>query len=412
VGNLRARVTSLTDARGAESTKHADQGAWRRWEQFCGLMNTPPQRPSSQHMSAADLTAETTLLQQFVVWVYDGMQPKRHDDALPRPSSAMAVALAIRRCHARQHITTPAARQIGLVLYGLELAYVEELGTAALLPQRKGPLTATMLHSMLSLRSFAVNGRAFTWASQVGISIRAMFLIMWRTGMRKDDAIRLRCSSVWARADGGFDLRPGSSKTDPLGQKWGLDVISLPAPGADPLDASSGLRALAPAVPTAPLFRGADWTALAHSFVDAVFHASAVAALGAEPAKDLSTHSFRIGVATRLAEAGFSNDYIRRFCRWATVSMVDVYARQLQGSFADGHAALCCPLPVSGSTPAPDPGLDLRAGRAPTAPPRSSPATAPAPASIPVARAPAARRPPPAGRWAAVLRSANPPEDL
>jgi integrase len=225
---------------------------------------------------------------------------------------------------------------------------------------------------MLSLRPFTVNGEVFTWASPTGVSVRAMFLIMWRTGMRKDDAIRLRGSSVWARTDGGFNLRPGSSKTDPLGQRWGPDVISLPAPGADPLDASSGLHALAPAGPTAPLFRNTDGHALSHSFVDAVFHASAVAALGAGPAKGLSTHSFRIGVATRLAAAGFSNDYIRRFGRWATVGMVDVYARQLQGSFADGHAALCCPQPVSGSTPAPDPGPNPRAG-----PPTSQgPATA------------------------------------
>jgi hypothetical protein len=119
-----------------------------------------------------------------------------------------------------------------------------------------------------------------------------MFLTMWRTGMRKDDAIRLRQAAAWARPDGGFNLRPGASKTDPLGKVWGLDVISLPAPCSDPLDASSGLHTLPPARPNDALFRGADGRALSHALVDAVFRAAALAALGPEAAEDLSTQAF------------------------------------------------------------------------------------------------------------------------
>jgi hypothetical protein len=87
-------------------------------------------------MSDAELAAETPLFQKFLVWIYDAMQPKRRDDELPRQESALAVVLAVRRAHKRLGIDTPPAGEIRLVLHGLDLAYVEELGTAALLPRR------------------------------------------------------------------------------------------------------------------------------------------------------------------------------------------------------------------------------------------------------------------------------------
>jgi integrase len=135
---------------------------------------------------------------------------------------------------------------------------------------------------MLALRSFTVKGQPFYWSTPVSTSIRAIFLVMWWTGMRKDDAIRLRKAAAWVRPDGGFNprfnLRPCSSKTDLLGRVWGLDVISLPAPCADPLDASTGLHALPAAHDSAPLFPGADGGALSHALVDVVFSAATLTA--------------------------------------------------------------------------------------------------------------------------------------
>jgi integrase len=297
-------------------------------------------------MSDRDLATETALFQRFLVWIYDSMATKRVADALPKQESALAFALAIKRAHARLGTETPPTRELRKVLHGLELAYVEEMGTAAFLPRRKSPLTAPMLHAILALRSFTVHGQPFHWSSPVGTSVRAMFLVMWRTGMRKDDAIRLRKAAAWVRPDGDFNLSPCSSKTDPLCKVWGLDVISLPAPCSDPLDASSGLHSLPRGGPKDALFPGADGGALNHALVDAISNAAALAALGPTTAGDLSTHSFRIGVATRLTAAGFSNEYIRRFGQWTTVCMVDIYARLFEGSFAYGHAALRFDEPV------------------------------------------------------------------
>jgi hypothetical protein len=107
-------------------------------------------------MSDRELAAETALFQRFLVWIYDSMAPKRAADTLPKPESALAVALTIKRAHRRLGTETPTTRELRKVLHGLELAYVEEMGTAALLPRRKSPLTAPMLHAILGLRSFTV----------------------------------------------------------------------------------------------------------------------------------------------------------------------------------------------------------------------------------------------------------------
>jgi hypothetical protein len=139
-----------------------------------------------------------------------------------------------------------------------------------------------------------------------------MFIVMWATGMHKDDATRLHRAAAWPRPDGGYNLRPRASKTDPLGKTWGSHVIALPLPSGGALDASARLGAL-PDLPaaqdTSPLFPGADGRALAHDLVDEVFSAATVAALGPAVATTLSPHSFLIGVAN-----------LRGSRRWASVT--------------------------------------------------------------------------------------------
>jgi integrase len=272
-------------------------------------------------MSETQLAAETRLFQKFLLWTHGSMRPKRRSDARARPASALAVVLAVKRTLLRDGVMTPPVGTLRRVLHGLERAYVADLGTTALLPLRKAPLTAAMLTAMLSLPSFTLRGRRVTWDSPLVTSIRAMFVVMWATGMRKDDATRLHRAAAWLRPDGGYNLRPGASKADPLGQVWGSYVITLPPPFGGALDASASLGSL-PGLPTSrstfALFPGADSQALAHDLIDEVFSAAAVAALGPEVAATLSTHSFRIGVATRLKAMGFSDDYVARFGRWAS----------------------------------------------------------------------------------------------
>jgi hypothetical protein len=110
---------------------------------------------------------------------------------LARLRSTNAILVAVRSVLALRGIATPPAAETRRVLHGLEKAFVAKLAPAALLSTRKGPLTADMLVSILSLESLQVNGRAFSWSDHDGAAIRSLFLVMWRTGMLKDDAIRL-----------------------------------------------------------------------------------------------------------------------------------------------------------------------------------------------------------------------------
>jgi cell division protein FtsW (lipid II flippase) len=129
--------------------------------------------------------------------------------------------LAVKLTLFRDGVMTPPVGTLCRVLHGLERAYVADLCTTALLPLRKAPLTTAMLTAMLSLPSFTLRGSQVTWNSPLVTSIRAMFVIMWVTGMRKDDATRLHRAAAWLRPDCGYNLRPGASKTYPLSKVWG-----------------------------------------------------------------------------------------------------------------------------------------------------------------------------------------------
>jgi hypothetical protein len=114
----------------------------------------------------------------------------------------------------------------------------------------------------------------------------------------------------------------------------------LPPVNGGLLDASSALCALPARPGGAPLFAGSDGKPLKHAYVDSVFGAAAHAALTADVASNLSMHSFRVGVATRLFEAGCSNGAIARFCRWSGEEMVRIYARVRSSTLARMQKAL------------------------------------------------------------------------
>jgi hypothetical protein len=208
MARLLRDVADLQASSGAASTTKSDASAWARWERFCVVAGVDAVRPDVRWAGPVELAYEITLFRQFLVWAYASMRPKTDAHVLARPRSANAVLIAVRRVFALRGIATPRAAETRRVLHGLKKAFVAKMGPAAFLPTRKGPLTADMLVSILSLKSFQVHGRAFSWSSGDGAATRGLFLVMWRTCMRKDDAIRLRADSVTLRPDGGCNVRP------------------------------------------------------------------------------------------------------------------------------------------------------------------------------------------------------------
>jgi hypothetical protein len=83
-----------------------------------------------------------------------------------------------------------------------------------------------------------------------------MLLTMWRSGMRKDEAIRLCKDAAERRPEGGYNICSGASKTDPFGEVWGADVVRLP-PAGGPLGASAAVHVLQ-ALPGRPFSLGRE----------------------------------------------------------------------------------------------------------------------------------------------------------
>jgi hypothetical protein len=325
MAQLLCDVAHLHASSGAASTTKGNASAWLRWELFRMVTCFNPECPDVRWAGPVKLAREITLFCQFLVWTYASMLPKTHAHMLARPLSANAVLVPVRRVLALCGIATPPAAETKRVLHGLEKAFVAKLGPAALLPTRKGPLTADMLVSILLLKSFQVNGSAFCWSDRDDAAIRSLFLVMRRTGMRKDYAIRLRADSVSLRPHSGCNVRQGTTKADQLGQVWGSGLMWLPPPSGWPLDASSALRALPARSGGAPLLAGSDGKLLKHAYVDNVFCVAVHAALAADVASNLSCTAS--ACVTCLFEAGCSNGAIARFCRWSSEEMVCISAR-------------------------------------------------------------------------------------
>ena len=86
-----------------------------------------------------------------------------------------------------------------------------------------------------------------------------------------------------------------------------------------------------------PLFPGDDaGSPLAFSMADTIFHAVAVAGLGAIRAAMLSLHSGRDFCACALLAQGAPRSMILALCRWRDERSLDVYARPVRRSTSAG----------------------------------------------------------------------------
>ena len=98
-----------------------------------------------------------------------------------------------------------------------------------------------------------------------------------------------------------------------------------------------------------PLFPGDDADSpLAFSMADTIFHAVAVAGLGATRAAMLSLHSGRVFCACALLAKGAPRPIILALCRWRDERSLGVYARlnpeDYLGWMAQASAAVVDPI--------------------------------------------------------------------
>jgi hypothetical protein len=355
-----------------ESTLLKDDLAWSRWETFCALVGsngTPAWRTDRAAHSGADpagFDRESRLLCAFLLWCYEVIQPRSKSDAAASPQSAFNMVAAVRRIHKRHGITMVACAHLSAVLKGITIHHIQEHGPESILPNRKHPLSPSLIRKVLGTPAGTVLGsKKLDWSSPLFLCLATMFALGMSTGFRKaevalpsstpfDDRRLRRCSVVW-RIGGvyypdpspaqlqamvpGRDVavvRPPRSKADPDGTKFGSNPIYLALDEADSANAAAWLRRLEIAFPchgaqrrSCPLFftDSHGVVPMSHSTVDTYLRHFLLCHVSAEEAETYSFHSFRIGFATSLLAAGCSYDMIQALVRWRSPQSLLIYAR-------------------------------------------------------------------------------------
>ena len=359
----------VIDAGVPASTIAVDNLAWRRWSEFCRLLDTPPWRLDRHAHSGADpagFDRESRLLCAFLIWCYDLIQPRSASSPAPQPQSCYNMVAAVRRVHRRANVEMVSCRQLAAVLKGITQAHIAEHGAESLLPGRKEPIGPPLLRLLLSTpRGTALGTRTLDWDSPCFASLGAMFALAGGTGFRKAEVAlpsgtrfddrRLRRGSLLWEIDGALHvdpapellealvprrdkavIKPPRSKSDPDGTKFGAHPIYQLFDPDDVANAAAWLRRLELLFPcrgarrlTTPLFfdDARSFSPISHSTVDSYLTHLLRWHVPAAEIGSYSFHSFRIGFACALLAAKCPYDMIQALARWRSAESVKIYAR-------------------------------------------------------------------------------------
>ena len=348
----------------APSTLDKDATPWRRWEDYCSEMGTPPLRAGTSILGdPAGIEREAILQSGFLLYLATVVLPRSRSAPAAKPQSLFDNLLAVRRVHQRLLIDFRIQRGAASMLKAQVRAFVKANGPCALIPARKEPLDAPRLRAILSLpNGLRIAGRVLDWDSYFFKTFRALLCTGLAAAFRKaelclpDDAPfalgMLSVASVsWVIAGqavcapsiealrgltlGDFCvLAPPICKNDPFGLHFGTKPIWLPV-SRDKVNAARAVADMFaaggryPGEPTAtPLFRAdAEGTPLRHALVDRTFADLVRAAFPGSDASRWSMHSLRIGAACALLAARASHALIQALCRWRSAKSIDIYAR-------------------------------------------------------------------------------------
>jgi integrase len=356
-----------------DNTKLKDDLAWARWCEYCAILKTAPwrmDRPAHSGGDPAGFERESQLLCGFLIWCHSIIKPRSKTDAAAKPESSYAMVHAVRRTHRSKNVVMVSCKQLGLIFKGLTARHIAEHGADSLLPHRKEPIDPPLLRRLLQVAS--VDSRKVDWASPLFISLAAAFALAGAAGFRKAEVAlpssttlddhRLRRSSLLWRIDGtivadpapellramvsGRDMaivKPPCAKNDPDGTTFGAHPIYLRYSSVDPANAAARLRTLELALPCRGAERrahalfvvDANLKAMSHAVIDEHLARLLRALMSNKEASRFTFHSFRIGFACALLEAGCSYDMIQALARWKSNQSIVIYARLEPHAYAD-----------------------------------------------------------------------------
>ncbi|KAJ1630124.1 hypothetical protein T492DRAFT_1117132 [Pavlovales sp. CCMP2436] len=341
---LAARARGFIERAVPAGTAAGERLAWRKWEGFCAEMHINIWRPAVGNLEH-DARLELQIMLAFLIHSYDNMTPRCHSDTAPKPASAFSNVFAIRRIHERSGINLVDFSLLSRVVKGMEIDFVREFGSAALIPSRKKPIFLSHLARFrLAAAGKNINDSTVDWSDPYWIVIWGALITLFYAGFRKSDALSTRnvpfsrgsmtrASLLWQGVIAV--LMPGTSKADQTGTVWGDKPIYLPTRRTnDPLDPGACLAAVERAVPVAPeqaastpLFALPGSSELTGETFSNVLSAFLRCIMSVEEAADYSGHSFRFGAATTLLARGTPSDFIKRPFRWRSDVAQFTYSR-------------------------------------------------------------------------------------
>ena len=354
----------------APSTRHADEGYWKRWEAFCKSINTSPWRTDMAANSGQDPEGhqeEVFLLATAMLHFYEHMVPRRRANPAAHPDSSKKLIQSVLRTHLVRGIKMVSIEVVSLACKGLCREYINEHDVHTLVPMRKLSFTDTIMADIFKCPDGASRGNlTVDWASYYWVAVDACFQTLAEEGSRKDEVSKKSlatpfrkgrftfASLVWVidgkelrraptRAElltlkpgDGVLLKHGISKNDPFGSYFAATPSFLAYREGDARCACRALvrLELAAAVEGAargrtPLFGPEVGEEFTHYQLDQALKLLLTQGAGV-PEGDLenySVHSFRIFVACALLAAKAPRWLIKRMLRWRGDESLEVYAR-------------------------------------------------------------------------------------
>jgi hypothetical protein len=286
----------------------------------------------------------------------------RHGRQWAKPRSAFAYVLAIIRIFRGWKLILPPAKVVKGELHGLLRAYVNVYGVNALMPNRREPMTMTMLRAMQRVGCLRLGTRTYDPNSALGVAFRGILAVGFRTGHRLAEFVAHPSGELCYLTRGSISyvmggvasrdpsveqlraLRPGDviliqpprSKTDQFGE------IHCPFPSSVPFSLDGGsagyiIRQIeldrpcrGAARESTPLFADEGGYPYTHAILDRLLDQMLLFCFGAGAVKCYSWHSLRIGLATALKAVNCDDSVIQMICRWMNPESLRAYARHGQ----------------------------------------------------------------------------------
>ena len=361
----------------AAGTNDKDRYHWAAWVRVCSELGTPAWRTDMAANSGADPVGyrrEMLLGALAFIMMYANMCPRSHASPAPNPRSCLNKIYAVGRVHKKAGFQMAPFTLAVRVMRGMLHKYVVDNGVECLVPARKCPLTHALINGMCTAPEGATRVGStlrVAWGAPFWVAVRATFMVLAETGMRKADVSkasqstpfkrgRLTFASVVWRIGGervpspsaaqlaalgqhpgdGCWLVFGALKNDPFAEHFGSKPAWLPFSASATRNAARGLAELEHLAISAgcsgeqraatPLFGpcvGEEWH---HSAIEEVFDFLLEVGGGLtllSERRQYSLHSFRIHLACALYAAKCPNDRIMAILRWRSEEALAIYAR-------------------------------------------------------------------------------------